>query len=575
MTGPDVEQPGVAAVYADDPRLEPLIGPGGPFEVEATELDGVPLRVFVRAPRTIVDAFEMGAAHADRDHLVHEDERLTFGDVRRQSLALARELRESFGVRAGDRVAIAMRNLPEFVVGFWGAALNGAIVVPLNSWWTGPELNYALRDAGATVAYLDDERLARVVADGRSAEVRLVAARADVGDGADARFDDLVDGAPLDESAIARLEPDDPVTILYTSGTTGRPKGALGTNRGQIANIWNMAFVAARESLITDREPAPARQPASLAAQPLFHIGGVASIIGSPIGGSKIVIMRKWDVDEAVRLAAREGLTGFGGVPAIVQQILEHPDLEQLGLDIRTFPMGGAAVPPDLPRRAVERFGDTLQILNGYGLTETSSAVVTNLGVEFVARPDSVGRPNLTADLKVVDGDGNALDVGEVGELCFRSPQVVKGYWNDEPSTKAGFEDGWFHSGDVGYVDADGFVFVVDRIKDVVIRGGENVYCAEVEAVLHEHPDVAEVAVVGVAEPTLGERVCAVVVPRPGREPTLDDLRAFVSQRLAGFKCPEALALRAELPMTATSKIAKNVLRDQLADPAAVVERRW
>ena len=393
--------------------------------------------------------------------------------------------------------------------------------------------------------------------------------------GADARFDDLVDGAPLDESAIARLEPDDPVTILYTSGTTGRPKGALGTNRGQIANIWNMAFVAARESLIIDRAPAPARQPASLAAQPLFHIGGVASIIGSPIGGSKIVIMRRWDVDEAVRLAAREGLTGFGGVPAIVQQILEYPDLEQLGLDIRTFPMGGAAVPPDLPRRAVERFGDTLQILNGYGLTETSSAVVTNLGVEFVARPDSVGRPNLTADLKVVDADGNALDVGEVGELCFRSPQVVKGYWNDESSTKAVFEDGWFHSGDVGYVDADGFVFVVDRIKDVVIRGGENVYCAEVEAVLHEHPDVAEVAVVGVAEPTLGERVCAVVVARPGREPTLDDLRAFASQRLAGFKCPEALVLRAELPMTATSKIAKNVLRDQLADPAAVVERRW
>ena len=578
MTGADVEQPGVAAVYADDPRLEPLIGPGGAFEVEATELDGVPLRVFVRAPRTIVDVFEMGAAHADRDHLVHEDERLTFGDVRRQSLALARELRESFGVRAGDRVAIAMRNLPEFVVGFWGAALNGAIVVPLNSWWTGPELNYALRDAGATVAYLDDERLARVVADGRPAEVRLVAVRAEGADGvtsADATFDDLVDGAPLDQSAIARLDPDDPVTILYTSGTTGRPKGALGTNRGQIANIWNMAFVAAREALIADRAPAPARQPASLAAQPLFHIGGVASIIGSPIGGSKIVIMRKWDVDEAVRLAAREGLTGFGGVPAIVQQILEYPDLEQLGLDIRTFPMGGAAVPPDLPRRAVERFGDTLQILNGYGLTETSSAVVTNLGVEFVAQPDSVGRPNLTADLRVVDADGNALDVGEVGELCFRSPQVVKGYWHDESSTKAVFEDGWFHSGDVGYVDGDGFVFVVDRIKDVVIRGGENVYCAEVEAVLHEHPEVAEVAVVGVAEPTLGERVCAVVVARPGRQPTLDDLRAFASQRLAGFKCPEALALRAELPMTATSKIAKNVLRDQLADPAAVVERRW
>jgi acyl-CoA synthetase (AMP-forming)/AMP-acid ligase II len=564
----------LAAVYADDPRLQPLIGPGSPFELEEIELDGVPLRVFVRAPRTILDTFAMGAAHADLVHLVHDDERLTFADVRAQAFALAEHLRTRFGVERGHRVAIAMRNLPEFVIGFWGTALLGAIVVPLNSWWTGAELGYALGNAEASVAFLDDERLTRVVEHGRPDGVQLVSVRSDRSD-ADAPFDELVRGTPLPDDAIARLEPDDPVTILYTSGTTGRPKGALGTNRNHLHNIWNMAFGAAREATITSRAPAPDRQPATLAAQPMFHIGGIAAIIGSPMGGSKILIMRKWDLDRALQLAVDEGLTAFGGVPAIARQIIEYPRLEELDLDVRGFPMGGAAVPPDLPLKARARFGENIQLLNGYGLTETTSAVVTNVGVEFVEHPDSVGRPNLTADLKVVDPEGRELGVGEVGELAFRSPQVVKGYWRDEAATKAVFVDGWFHSGDVGYVDDDGFVYVVDRIKDVVIRGGENVYCAEVEAVLFEHPDIADVAVVGITEPTLGERVCAVVVPRPGRTPDLNDVRSFVAPQLAAFKCPEALIVVDELPRTATEKVAKNVLRDRLAAPDVRIEQLW
>jgi acyl-CoA synthetase (AMP-forming)/AMP-acid ligase II len=235
----------IAPVYRDDPRLAPLIGPGGTFEVEETTVDGVPLRVFLRAPRTILDTFAMGTAHADLVHLVHEDERLTFADVRAQALALAEQLRTSFGVQRGDRVAIAMRNLPEFVIGFWGAALLGGIVVPLNSWWTGPELGYALENAGATVAFLDDDRLARVLEHGRPDGVQLVGVRTER-DGADAPFVDLVQGTSLADDLIARLDPDDSVTILYTSGTTGKPKGALGTNRGHLHNLWNMAFGAAR-----------------------------------------------------------------------------------------------------------------------------------------------------------------------------------------------------------------------------------------------------------------------------------------------------------------------------------------
>ena len=224
---------------------------------------------------------------------------------------------------------------------------------------------------------------------------------------------------------------------------------------------------------------------------------------------------------------------------------------------------------------AIEVFGDGIQILNGYGLTETTSAVVTNVGVEFATHLDSVGRPNLTADLRVVDAEGEPLADGEVGEICFRSPQVVKGYWNDDEATKASFHDGWFHSGDVGYVDADGFLHVIDRMKDVVIRGGENVYCTEVESVLHEHPAVAEVAIVGIDDRVMGERACAVVVLRPGTQVDLADLRAFASARLAGFKCPEALHLVDELPTTATGKVAKAVVRSQVADAADAVERAW
>jgi acyl-CoA synthetase (AMP-forming)/AMP-acid ligase II len=564
--------PGVAAVYRDDPRLAPLIGPGAPFEVEPAVVDGIEMRDFVRAPRTIVDVFAMGDGHGDLVHVVYESERWTHAEVRRRARGLAHELRETFGVRPGDRVGIAMRNLPEYVVAFWGAALNGAIVVPLNAWWAGGELDYALRDAGVTVLFADDERIERVLADGRPDGLQIIGVRTDRGDVA---LDDLTDGDAIADNEIARLERDDPIVLMYTSGTTGRPKGALITNRAMIANLWNMAFAAARESLLAGRTPPPPRQSASIAAAPMFHIGGVSSMVGGPMGGSKIVIMRKWDADVALRLAREEQVTGFGGVPTMARQILEHPRITELGVDVRSCPMGGAAVPPDLPLRAVEVFGPGVQILNGYGGTETTSAVVTNVGIEYEARPGSVGRPNLTGDVKIVDAEGATLGVGEIGEICMRGPQVVPGYWNDEVATAAAFRDGWFHSGDVGYLDGEGFLYVVDRLKDVVIRGGENVYCVEVEAVLHEYPAVADVAVVGIDERVMGERVCAVVVPRAGATVELADLRAFATDRLAAFKRPEALYLVDELPTTATGKIAKRELRAQIAADDSAVERVW
>jgi long-chain acyl-CoA synthetase len=563
---------GPAAVYRDDPRLQPLIGPDGPFEVEEVVVDGVPMRDFVRAPRSIIDLFDMGAAHAEKVHVVYRDERMTFGEMRARATSLARELRDTFGVRSGDRVALAMRNLPEFTVAVWGAALAGAIVTPLNSWWMGTELAYALDSAEVHVAVLDDDRIERLLDHGRPDGLTVVGVRTDRGD---VSFADLVTGRAIEPDTVVRRGLDDVVAILHTSGTTDRPKGAAVTNRGMTSNLWNMAFTNLREAVISRRPPAPDAQPATLSAGPLFHIGGMSAIFGAPMGGVKMVLMHKWDVGEAVRLAQAEHLTTFGGVPTMARQIIDHPGVEQLGLGFRGFPMGGAAVPPDLPVRAVERFGHGIQLLNGYGLTETTSAVVTNVGEEFLAHPDSVGRPNLTADIRIVDPDDRPVPDGEVGEICVRSPQVVKGYWNNEEATRSAFVDGWFHTGDLGHVDADGYLHVVDRLKDVVIRGGENIYCAEVEAALHEHPGVADVAVVGIAEDALGERVCAVVVPRPGATLDLAELHGFATSRLAGFKAPEALLLTAELPETATGKVDKKAVRTIVADAGDGVARGW
>ncbi len=559
--------------YAADPRLQPLLAPGGPFELEDVVLEGVPLKSFVRAPRTIVDAFQAARAHAALDHIVFENERLTFADVRRQALAVARRLKEDFDVGVGDRVAIAMRNFPEFIIGFWSGAVLGAVVVPLNAWWTGPELQYALDDSAAKVVFADAERVERLQS--VASATPIIGVRGAAETPAIAAFEELIDGPPLAEAQFAALGPDDPVTILYTSGTTGHPKGALGTNRGAIANIMNMGFGAARELVISGRSPGPAVQAASIGSGPMFHIGGIASIIGGAMGGSKVVLMRKRSTPEMLDLALRENVTALGGVPAVAQEILDFPGIESMGLRPKSFPLGGAPVPPRLPRRVREVFGEGVQMFNGYGGTETTSAVVQNVGSEYAARPESVGRPNLTAEVRVAGPDGSPVGIGEVGELTFRSPQVVKGYWNNPTATKESFVDGWFHTGDLGYLDADGYLYVVDRLKDVVIRGGENVYCAEVEAALVEHPGIADVAVMGLPDERLGERVCAVVVPRPGASVTLAELRAFAAGRLAAFKCPEALWITDELPRTATEKVSKQELRSRVPASDERLERMF
>ncbi|GAB06662.1 AMP-binding protein [Gordonia amarae] len=545
--------------FADDPRLADLFAEGGPFEITETIVDGSPVRTYLRCPRTLADIFARSAAHGDLVSMVYRDQRLTFADIRAQALALARTFRADYGVAPGDRVMIAMRNRPEFTVAFWAAVTCGAIAVPVNAWWQGPELAAAVAESEPKVIIADPERITRFRESGCAVPV------IGVGEAyGETCYEDCAFGEQLPVDDIVARKPDDPAAILYTSGTTGRPKGVVITHRGVTHNVMNMALMMRRGMLIASSAPAvQQRQSAGLLGTHLFHIGGIAAIVNSALTGAKIVMLHKWDVDDVLRLGKEEQVTGLGGVPTMVRKMLAHPDIGDFAGKVLSFQMGAASVPPDIALKAREVLGDNLLIFNGYGATETTSAMATNVGDEYASHPSSVGKLNPTAELRIV-AEGRDLGPNELGELWFRSPQIARGYWNNPEATAESFVDGWWRTGDVGYIDDDGFIYVVDRIKDIIIRGGENVYCVEVESVLFEHSDIVDVAVVAVPDEMLGEKVCAVVIPAPGCEPTLDALRRFATDRLAYFKLPELLVLTDDVPRTATGKIAKRRLRDQL-----------
>jgi long-chain acyl-CoA synthetase len=477
-------------------------------------------------------------------------------------------------------VAIAMRNFPEWSLAFWAATSAGAVVVPLNAWWTGPELQYGLEDSRSTVAFVDAERLDRIAP--HAAELPDLRALIVVRDDRPPphpgvwSFDEVLGPVPEGvEQPDVTIEPDDDATIFYTSGTTGKPKGAVGTHRNICTNFVSLAFCSARAEMRSADDPRLAAsagtrtssQNAYLLSVPFFHVTGCHSVLVANLAfGGKIVLMYKWDAGRALELIERERITTFGGVPTMVWQVLDHPDFARRDLSsVRSIGYGGAPAAPELVRRIAELFpGRTPS--NGYGLTETSSVTTMNSGADYLRKPESVGVPVPVCDVKVVGPGGEALATGEVGELWVRGPNVVKGYFGKPEATEASFTDGWLHTGDVARIDDEGFVHIVDRAKDVVIRGGENVYCVEVEAALYEHPAVSDAAVVGIPHPVLGEEVGAVVHRLAGHTVTEEDLRAFVAERLASFKVPARIWFRDEpLPRNAAGKILKRELKQTLA----------
>jgi long-chain acyl-CoA synthetase len=558
-----------------------LTSPGSRFEMEEVVIRGVPTRCWKNAPPTMRDILAAGRLYRDRDFLVYEDERVSFESFWRAACAIAWALK-SHGVEKGDRVAIIMRNLPEWAAAFYGAGVIGAIVTPLNAWWTGSEIEYGLVDSGAKVAFLDSERLERIaehLVNCPALEHIFVSRYADeLPHPIVSRLEDVtgrvqawpdLPARPLPDAALA---PDDDATILYTSGTTGKPKGALGTHRNMNSNIMAAGFSAARNFLrrgepVPVVDPLTAPQRSALLSVPFFHATGCFAVLNPALyTGAKLVLMRKWDVETALALIDREKINQAGGVPTIAWQLLEHPARKKYDLSsLESIAYGGAPSAPELVRKIVDSFPGSLPG-NGWGMTETSATCTHHSGEDYERRPESCGPAVAVCDLKVVGADGSAVPTGQIGELCARGPNIVKGYWNRSRETAETFVDGWVRTGDLAKLDAEGFCTIVDRAKDMLIRGGENIYCVEVEHVLFEHPAVMDAALVPVAHHTLGEEPAAVVHLKAGHHTTEAELRAFVAGRLAAFKVPVKIVFWPEsLPRNANGKIIKSELKRAVA----------
>ncbi|WP_296221431.1 class I adenylate-forming enzyme family protein, partial [uncultured Sphingomonas sp.] len=525
-----------------------LTAPGAKFEMETVTIHGIPTRVWKNAPPHMAALVAVSRGHGERLATIYEDERVSYDAQHRAIVALAADLAAG-GVRKGDRVAIAMRNLPEWIVAFFATTVLGAIAVPLNAWWTGEELVYGLTDSGAKVLIADDERWERVAdlrADYPGVTRILVSRAAQPLEGAE-RLEDII-GTPHDWAALpagdlpdAGLVPEDEATILYTSGTTGKPKGALGTHRNFMTNILSTGYAMAR-TVLRRGDPLPEPTPkVALTVIPLFHATALSSgLMGAVAAGHTIIYMRKFEPIRAMEIIEREKVNSTGGVPTIAWQLLEHPERHRYDLSsLETIGYGGAPSAPELVRKIAGELKSAPG--NGWGMTETTATVTTHSGEDYLQRPESCGPAVAVADLKVTDAEGRELPPGEVGELWARGPMIVKGYWNKPEATAATFVDGWVRTGDLARLDEEGFCFIVDRAKDMVIRGGENIYSSEVENVLYDHPAVTDCALIGIPHRTLGEEPAAVVHLAPGMQASEAELQQWVRERLAAFKVPVAI----------------------------------
>lgn len=555
-----------------DEVRETLCAPGMPFEMEMVDIEGVPTRVWKNAHPSLAAMAEHARGHGDAEFLVYQDERVTYTDWYKAVATLAHHL-QSLGVEKGDRVALAMRNLPEWPVIFFAGACIGAIVVPLNAWWTDQELTFGMANSGSKVLLCDYERWARLsphLAEMPDLEHVLVSREDGEPEAPAKRLEDVIstpdDYKNLPETDLPNVDiaPDDASTIFYTSGTTGQPKGALGSHRNITSNAVTSAYAGAASYVRRGEAlPEPTKR-VGLTVVPMFHCTACsAGMMITVHSGHKMIFMHKWDTLEAMQIIEREKVNQTGGVPFIAWQLIEHPERENYDLSsLESIGYGGAPSAPELAQKIFETFGALPS--NGWGMTETMATVTTNLAEDYLNKPKSCGPPMASADLKIMTEDGTAeLSVGEVGELWARGPMIVKGYWNRPEATAETFVDGWVRTGDLAYLDEEGFCYIADRAKDMIIRGGENIYSSEVENVLYDHPAVIDAALIGIDHRTLGEEPAAVVHLSAGQTATEQELQDWVRERLAAFKVPVKILFSDDsLPRNPNGKIMKRDLKD-------------
>ncbi|HMV75915.1 MAG TPA: class I adenylate-forming enzyme family protein, partial [Microthrixaceae bacterium] len=560
-----------------DEAARQVTAAGMPFETVQQDVMGVPRTLFRNAPNSLRDIVVAASARSDDvTFLVYEDERWGFERFGREVSALGTALVEQYGIGRGDRVAIAMRNYPEWVVSFAAAVSIGAISVSFNAWWTAEEMDFALSDCGASVLIADAERIERSRATCERLGVPTLAVRAPdaaaLGTTAApvAQWSDVV-GARATDPTVAlpdvAIDPDDDATILYTSGTTGNPKGAVSTHRAVVQALMGYACRSALDKARDPDRQGGLAAPSFILVVPLFHVTGcVPVMLSCMLGGLKLVMVYRWDPERALQLIEREEISNFVGVPTQNFDMLNCEAFERYDTSsLRSVGGGGAPAPPELVQRIATTYAKAAPGI-GYGMTETNAYGPQNGGADYLTHPTSAGRTTPIMAVEIRDPSGVPVPVGEVGEIWFNGPNLIRGYWNRPDATaEATWTDPqgrpWLRTGDIGRVDEEGFLYVVDRKKDMILSGGQNVYPADVEAILFEHPGVAQCAVVGAPSRKWGETPVAFVVPAEDSGLAAPDLRDWLNARLARFQKVAAVHLVDDLPRNATGKVLKRELR--------------
>jgi long-chain acyl-CoA synthetase len=541
-----------------------LTGTGGLFVNEPVR--GLPMKNFKNREKSLREKVANTGLRGDAVFMVQGDRRISYAEHTRLVWGASRALKEGFDFHSGDRLAILAFNSPDWLIALFATASIGGISVGLNGWWTPEEIEYGLTDSGSRFLVVDERLYPRVEKlAGKLPGLERVFYIGEQAPRGTVPISELL--TPHDAMPTDPISEDDAFVILYTSGTTGRPKGCITTHRGTVTQVLGVIFSGVvGTALGTANTIASSNgQVTSLLTSPLFHVGGIHSgVCTAMTAGAKLVFpVGKFDPEQAMRLIEHEKVTVWAAIPTMLHRVVHHPKVKQYDLSsLRSISFGGAPTPPETIDKAREVLPVEPSFANAYGLTETHGVATLNAGKDLLGRKTSIGRPIPVLEMKIVDEEGHELPAGKLGELVIYGPTVTPGYWNRPEATAETVRQGWLHTGDLGYRDPEGFYFIVDRAKDMILRGGENVYCVEIENCLADHAEIDEAAVIGVPDLELGERVKAIVRRVPGSTLSQEEIRKHVAVHLAAFKVPEFVEFTDQpLPRNPAGKLLKNLLR--------------